>query len=114
MQDPSTILNIQHWRSTPEDYFNIITFILICIDQACYRFYIHRIIGGLLAILSCRSLLYTIARNPDIAIFVEMVDSIKKSMFTLIISYASLFIGWIVAFHVLLGKIFHFHDLSRL
>ena len=66
--------------------------------------YPYRVIGALLVIGSCRTLLYTISRDPDIAIFVEMFDHIKKSIFKFFISYIWIFIGWIVAFHVTLGN----------
>ena len=66
--------------------------------------YPYRVIGALLVIGSCRTLLYTISRDPDIAIFVEMFDHIKKSMFKFFISYIWIFIGWVVAFHVTLGN----------
>ena len=72
--------------------------------------YPYRVIGALLVIGSCRTLLYTISRDPDIAIFVEMFDHIKKSMFKFFISYIWIFIGWVVAFHVTLGTIQILHN----
>ena len=61
-------------------------------------------IGAFLVIFSCRTLLYTIARDPDIAIFVEMKGYITKSIFKFFVSYIWIFIGWVVAFHVTLGN----------
>ena len=61
-------------------------------------------IGAFLVIFSCRTLLYTISRDPDIAIFVEMKGYITKSIFKFFVSYIWIFIGWVVAFHVTLGN----------
>ena len=103
MQDPSSILNLNHWRSVPEEYFHILTFAFICIDQICMPIKYHQLLGGLIAFYSCRTLMYTIARIPSIAIFIETIDHIKKSTLILILSYSPFFVGWIITFHVLLG-----------
>ena len=104
IQEPRLIFSLQHWRSSPEDYFHVISFTLIFIDQGCYDYKVHQLLGGMLAFLSCRTLMYTIARYPSIATFVEMVDHTKKSILLLLLRYLPYFIGWVITFHVLLGK----------
>ena len=49
-----------------------------------------------------REIDHPINRDPDIAIFVEMFDNIKKSIWKFFISYIWLFVGWVVAFHITL------------
>ena len=44
MQDPSSILNLNHWRSVPEEYFHILTFAFICIDQICMPIKYHQLL----------------------------------------------------------------------
>ena len=104
IQEPRLIFSLQHWRSSPEDYFHVISFALIFIDQGCYDYKVHQLLGGMLAFISCRTLMYTIARYPGIATFVEMVDHTKKSILLLLLRYLPYFIGWVITFHVLLGK----------
>ena len=48
-------------------------------------------------------MMHTIARDPHIAIFVEMVTKIQAQLFKFLTSYIWIFVGWIVAFYITLG-----------
>lgn len=78
-------------------------------------------LGALMSLFSCKIMMHTIAREPDIAIFVEMMSTIQKSLIKFAIGFIWLFVGkfsqvfskncinisffkgWIVAFHIVLG-----------
>jgi hypothetical protein len=102
-QDRGYMCDMHLWRHRPEDMMNMFVYVLIIVDQFSLQTTTHRIIGAFLVLGSCRILMHTIARDPDIAIFVEMVEHIKKSIMKFFISYIWLFLGWVVTFHVTLG-----------
>ncbi len=65
---------------------------------------VHKIIVALLVLASCRIMMHTIAREPNMAIFVEMVSTIQRSLFRFLVGYVWLFVGWILAFYIMLGE----------
>lgn len=66
IQDPTNIFQdyIKNYRHRTEEYNTIISFILILVETnaKCIPLKVHRILGALLAILSCRSLMNTIGK----------------------------------------------------
>ena len=53
----------------------------------------HRYMGALMVLCSCKIMMYTIARDPDIAIFVEMMSNIQKSLLKFGLGFVWLFVG---------------------
>lgn len=92
-----------HLRHRSEDLINLVVLTLIIVDQFNLESDHHKAVSALMVLLSCRSLVFTIARDPNIAIFVEMFDDIKHSIGKIFLTYISFFLGWGVAFHVLLN-----------
>ncbi len=80
----------------------------------------HKLVAGMLVLASCRIMMHTIARDPNLAIFVEMVSTIQRSLLRFLIGYVWLFVGWIVAFYIVLGDDYEtdnglynsFHDIG--
>lgn len=103
LQDRDHLWSFNHLRHRSEDLINLIVLALIIVDQFELPNDGHRAVSALMVLLSCRSLVFTIARDPSIAIFVEMFDDIKHSIGKIFLTYISFFIGWSVAFHVLLN-----------
>ena len=66
IQDPTNIFQdyIKNYRHRTEEYNTIISFILILVEThaRCIPLKVHRILGALLAILSCRSLMNSIGK----------------------------------------------------
>ena len=48
-------------------------------------------------------MMYTMSRDPDNAIFVEMMFKITGNLMKFLTSYVWLFLGWFTAFHVVMG-----------
>ena len=110
-QDKAYLCNINLWRHRTEDLFYIVIFGLVLADYLIEdsgdeEKKIHRIIAAFMVIISCRIMMHTFARNPDVAIVSEMVDHIRSSLLKFFFSYIFIFLGWIVAFHVTLGTVF--------
>ena len=113
-QDKAYLCNINLWRHRTEDLFYIVIFGLVLADYLIEdsgdeEKKIHRIIAAFMVIISCRIMMHTFARNPDVAIVSEMVDHIRSSLLKFFFSYIFIFLGWIVAFHVTLGTVFENH-----
>ena len=49
--------------------------------------------GAVMVLCSCKIMMYTIARDPDIAIFVEMMSNIQKSLLRFGLGFIWLFVG---------------------
>ena len=110
-QDKAYLCNMNLWRHRTEDLFYIVIFGLVLADYLIEdsedeEKKIHRIIAAFMVIISCRIMMHTFARNPDVAIVSEMVDHIRSSLLKFFFSYIFIFLGWIVAFHVTLGTVF--------
>ena len=100
LQDRSTLCDFYLLRHHADDLLIIILFCLIMAEQWLLHPDVHKALGVFIVLLSCRSFLHTIARDPELAIFVEMFDHVRKVIFKFFISYFSLFVGWVVAFHI--------------
>jgi hypothetical protein len=103
-QDRSEMWSVHFWKHRPELFTHFFILVLIVLDLfVAYAAVTHKSIASLLVILVCRNMVRAIARDPDIAIFVEMVSTIQRTLFKFLLSYVWLFVGWTVAFHVTLG-----------
>ena len=72
-------------------------------DDATYSIKFHRSIAGLLVLVCCHSMAYTMSRDSENAIFVEMMFKIMGNLCKFLVSYIWLFVGWFAAFHVVMG-----------
>ena len=79
-----------------------------------YDIKMHRILAGLLVLVCCHSMAYTMARDSENAIFIEMMFKIMGNLCKFLLSYIWLFIGWFAAFHVVMGiePESSFHDIG--
>ncbi len=66
-------MTVHFWFHRPEELTHFFVLMLIALDQLSFTFEAHKIIAAFLVLASCRIMMNTIARDPDIAIFVEMV-----------------------------------------
>ena len=104
IQDQGTAFNPRFWTRRPEELTHFLVFALIVLDQIeAIGPDEHKLIAAFLVLCACRITMHTIARDPDIAIFVEMVSNIQATLFKFLLGYIWLFVGWIIAFHVTLG-----------
>ena len=71
--------------------------------EAIYSIKFHRSIAGLLVLICCHSMAYTMSRDSENAIFVEMMFKIMGNLCKFLVSYIWLFLGWFAAFHVVMG-----------
>ena len=93
-QDKAYLCNINLWRHRTEDLFYIVIFGLVLADYLIEdsgdeEKKIHRIIAAFMVIISCRIMMHTFARNPDVAIVSEMVDHIRSSLLKFFFSAAT-------------------------
>ena len=94
----------QFWRHQTGLVWSVLYLIVAVLDGfVATRVNANKILGSILVLLTCHNMVHAIARDPDIAIFVEMVSRLQKTLFKFLLSYIWLFIGWIVAFHITLG-----------
>ncbi|TRY70665.1 hypothetical protein TCAL_09681 [Tigriopus californicus] len=104
IQDRGAVLHPNFWIQHPEEFTHFAVIVLIILDQVkAIALIYHKLIAAFLVLGSCRITMHTIARDPDIAIFVEMVSNITHSLMKFFLGYVWLFVGWIIAFHVTLG-----------
>lgn len=103
-QEGSAMCSLTFWIGRPEEFTHFLAIFLIVADQFKFSLEAHRIVTAFLVMASCRIMMHTIARDPDIAIFVEMVTKIQGQLFKFLISYIWIFAGWIVAFYITLGE----------
>ena len=115
-QDKENLFQWRWWQYRPEDLLPMAVIVLFLVDAFDETMTIgsHKVLCAILAWGSCRIMMHTIARDPDIAIFVEMVSQIQISLLKFFVSYIWLFVGWIIVFHILLGNSTEssFHDIG--
>ena len=106
-----------------EDFLPLMGILLFVLDfvgfELQYDIEIHRILAGVLVLVCCHSMAYTMSRDPDNAIFVEMMFKIMGNLCKFMMSYIWLFVGWSAAFHVVMSlktdsseKQNSFHDIG--
>jgi len=61
--------------------------------QATLHIYLQRFISSLMVLISCRVMLFIIARDPDFAIFLKTVISIQKGLLWFGLGFMWLFVG---------------------
>ena len=94
----------QFWKHQTGLFWSVVYLIFAVLDGfVASEVSINKVIGSILVLFTCHNMVHAIARDPDIAIFVEMVSRLQKTLFKFLLSYIWLFVGWIVAFHVTLG-----------
>ena len=54
---------------------------------------LQRMISALMVLISCRVMLFIIARDPDLAIFLKTVISIQKGLLWFALGFAWLLVG---------------------
>uniref|UniRef100_A0A0K2T880 Uncharacterized protein n=1 Tax=Lepeophtheirus salmonis TaxID=72036 RepID=A0A0K2T880_LEPSM len=113
----SFFYNKIYWTQ-PELWSHIIVFVIACLEQLPESMMLHmetrKVLSTISVLIVSKMMVQVIARDPDIAIFVEMVKKIQLGLCRIFISYVWLYIGWILAFHISLGdNIFSsFNDLG--
>ena len=82
-------------------------------DEGRYQIRVHRYIAAWLVLICCHSMAYTMSRDSENAIFIEMMFKIMGNLWKFGISYIWLFIGWFAALHVTMGlESSSFRDIS--
>lgn len=104
LQEGRAAMTFHYWSRRPEEFVHFLAIVLIIVDQLPFPIAAHRIVAAFMVLASCNIMMHTIARDPDSAIFVEMVSAIQKSLFRFLVSYIWLFIGWVIVFYITLGE----------
>ena len=97
-----------------EDLLPLLGVVLFFISQAgfklneteetgTYGIKVHRVLAALLVLVCCHSMAYTMSRDSENAIFIEMMFKIMGNVTKFGVSYVWLFVGWFAAFHVVMG-----------
>ncbi len=74
------MFSLSFWMQRPEEFTHFLVIILVSLDEIHFKDEkAHKIIAALLVLASCRIMMHTIAREPNMAIFVEMVSTIQVS-----------------------------------
>jgi len=72
------MFSIRFWLRRPEEFTHFFVVALIIVDQTnMLDFSAHKMLAAFLVLASCRMMMHTIAREPNMAIFVEMVATIQ-------------------------------------
>ncbi len=102
-QDRQGFCTAHFLKHRPELFTHFTIMVIVVLDMFVWSVLLHKALASLLVLLVCHNMVQAIARDPDIAILVEMVSTIQKTLGKILLSYVWLFVGWIVAFHVTMG-----------